>query len=171
MTKKIGKEKNNTSIVIAIVALVIIMAIIVYFMGKNKPTNYEIKTITYSYSASFGLEKDTALKRVIINSDGMVILKNDFDSLVENYTISSNEYKELHDYVNERGSIFDQELNQNLAVSDGSYNYLSIILSNGDEKTVGGYMITNKKFDEIRDKIIEIVGQNKINNYRLNVGK
>ena len=167
------KERNNKKMntILLIVGIVLILAVIICLILKRRPTNYDITSITYSFSSSFGREVDHAKKYVIINSDGTVIFKNDYDLLVENHTISDDDYKKLHDYINERGFIFDGKVHEDNSVLDGGYSGLSIKLASGEEKKVSGYMVSDRDYKDIISKIVEIVGRDVISNYKSRVGK
>ena len=160
------KDKGKEMVIVpAILALSVILAFVVYIVSKDRPTSYDLAEVVYSYHSSYGSMIDTADKIITISSNGQVKLTNSYNSLLEIHSIPVSKYKELQDYINERGAIFNKKLSENNSVMDGGYDSITIKIANGDEKTVGGYMISNSKYSQIIDKIVEIVGHDNINNY------
>jgi hypothetical protein len=134
---------------------------------KNK--NYEIIEISYSYGGGFGTIVDTSDKTITFTPDGIVKLSNSYNSYIETFNIDQSKYNELNDFVKENLSLFDEKPKEDKNVLDGGNSSIQIKLKNGQIKEIGGYMIVNKKFHKIKNKIYEIIDYKRLNQYEDNI--
>ncbi len=162
-------NKNNEKIVYIIVIFIVVLSSI-WFFAFNKSL-LEIKSIEYSHKSNYGTQIDNATKKVLINKNGNVKLSNDFDSYIEELTISKDKFAELESYINERKSIVYSGVRNNNNVLDGGASYIKIVLNNGKEYTIGGANNENEKYLDIVGKIKDTVGRDDLKRYENNIGK
>ncbi len=173
------KKKLLLIVIIVLVAIIVATTLIVLSI-KNKNNkdnkiidddnkNYEIVEIIYSYGGGFGTMADTADRTITFTPNGKVKLSNSFNSYTETLNIDKSKYAELKDFITKYISLFDEEPEENTGVLDGGHSSIKLKLENGQSKEIGGYMITNKNYDKIKDKIYEIVGTEKIRQYDSNI--
>ena len=155
-----------------LIIITIMVAILCVGCGKkNEKLDSDIIGIEYSFSNSYGNVVDTAKRIFKFQSDGNVLLSNDYDSSTVSFKITQKEYNELVEYISDRISVFDEKVNEETSVSDGIYSSITITLKNNSVKTMGGYMVTNKEYEEIRNKINELINNPTCESYVSNIGK
>lgn len=156
-------------ITIAIVALIVIAAIIIVSLIKtNNYKRSDIVEISYSYGGGFGTIVDTSQKTITFYPNGEVKLSNNYNSYTETFNIDQNKYNELVDSILENFSLFDEKPKEEDAL-DGSSSSIKIKLKNGQSKEFGGYMINNKKYIKIKNKIYETIDYKRLNQYENNI--
>ena len=162
--------KNKPLSIVIFVIIVIIAGISLILINNNKEkTKEEIVEISYTYGGGFGTIIDTANKTITISQNGEVVLSNSYNSYKETLNIEQSKYNELSDYISDRITLFDEKANENSSVLDGSSSKISIKLKNDEVKVIGGYMIQNKKFNEIEKKIFEVIDKEALNQYEKNI--
>lgn len=154
---------------IIIIALIIVIIVIVILIKNNNHTSDEIPEISYSYGGGFGTIVDTSNKTITFTPDGIVKLSNSYNSYTETFNIDQSKYNELNDFVKENLSLFDEKPKEDKNVLDGGNSSIQIKLKNGQIKEIGGYMIENKKFHKIKNKIYEIIDYKRLNQYEDNI--
>ena len=164
--------KNKDSKLIIISALILTIIIIGGFFllfNKDEHQDAEIVKIEYSFGGGFGTIKEVSKKYITFTNDGKVVLSNDYNDYTETIEIGKEKYNELSSFVKSRLSLFDEKPKEENSIMDGGSYYLTVELKDGTIKRIGGYMITNKKFEEIEDKISEFVNSERISQYRRNI--
>ena len=163
-------KKRILPIIFVAFAVIIIATILIISSMKSKNyKNYEIIEISYSYGGGFGTIVDTSNKTITFTPDGIVKLSNSYNSYTETFNIDQSKYNELNDFVKEYLSLFDEKPKEDKNVLDGGNSSIQIKLKNGQIKEIGGYMIENKKFRKIKNKIYEIIGYKRLNQYEDNI--
>ena len=163
-------KKRILPIIFVAFAVIIIATILIISSMKNKNyKNYEIIEISYSYGGGFGTIVDTSDKTITFTPDGIVKLSNSYNSYTETFSIDQSKYNELNDFVKENLSLFDEKPKEDKNVLDGGNSSIQIKLKNGQIKEIGGYMIENKKFHKIKNKIYEIIDYKRLNQYEDNI--
>lgn len=163
-------KKRILPIIFVAFAVIIIATIVIISSMKNKSYNdYEIIEISYSYGGGFGTIVDTANKTITFTPDGIVKLSNSYNSYTETFNIDQSKYNELHDLIKENLSLFEEKPKEDKNVLDGGNSSIQIKLKNGQIKEIGGYMIENKKFHKIKNKIYEIIDYKRLNQYEDNI--
>lgn len=145
-----------------------ILSLLLIFMSSTFIiwcTKTQINKIEYSYNNSYGPFDVIAPKRITINSDGTIILNNDYNSYTKTFNIGKKKYYELAKFIENHMSLFDEKIKEDYDILDGNYYYISIVLNNGTKKTNGWYMIKSFKFNEIKKKIFELVTYEEFNEY------
>lgn len=160
-------KKRILSIIFVAFAIIIITTILIISSMINK--NYEIIEISYSYGGGFGTIVDTSNKTITFTPDGIVKLSNSYNSYTETFNIDQSKYNELNDFVKENLSLFDEKPKEDKNVLDGGNSSIQIKLKNDQIKEIGGYMIENKKFHKIKNKIYEIIDYKRLNQYEDNI--
>lgn len=163
-------NKDGKLIVIsALILTIIIIGGFFLFFNKDDYKDAEIIKIEYSYGGGFGTIVDVSNKNITFTNDGKVLLSNSYNSYTETLDIGEEKYNELSSYVKERLSLFDEKSREEHNVMDGGSSYMEVELKDGTIKKIGGYMVSNKKFKEIKDKITEILGNDRIHQYTRNI--
>ena len=159
-------KKRTLQIIFVAFAVIIIATILIISSMKNKNyKNYEIIEISYSYGGGFGTIVDTSNKTITFTPDGIVKLSNSYNSYTETFNIDRSKYNELNDFVKVNLSLFAEKPKEDKNVLDGGNSSIQIKLKNGQIKEIGGYMIENKKFHKIKNKIYEIIDYKRLNQY------
>lgn len=163
-------KKKILPIIFVFLTIIIVATILIISSMKNeKYKNYEIIEISYSYGGGFGTIIDTSNKTITFTPDGVIKLSNSYNSYTETFNIDQSKYNELNDFIKENMSLFDEKPKENDDVLDGSHSSIQIKLKDGQTKKIGGYMITNKKFKKIKNKIYEIVDYKMLKQYEKNI--
>ena len=163
-------KKKILPIIFVFLTIIIVATILIISSMKNeKYKNYEIIEISYSYGGGFGTIIDTSNKTITFTPDGVIKLSNSYNSYTETFNIDQSKYNELNDFIKENMSLFDEKPKENDDVLDGSHSSIQIKLKDGQIKKIGGYMITNKKFKKIKNKIYEIVDYKMLKQYEKNI--
>lgn len=163
-------KKKILPIIFVFLTIIIVATILIISSMKNeKYKNYEIIEISYSYGGGFGTIIDTSNKTITFTPDGVIKLSNSYNSYTETFNINQSKYNELNDFIKENMSLFDEKPKENDDVLDGSHSSIQIKLKDGQTKKIGGYMITNKKFKKIKNKIYEIVDYKMLKQYEKNI--
>ena len=163
-------KKKILPIIFVLLAVIIVAAIFfISSMKKEKYKDFEIIEISYSYGGGFGTIVDTSNKTITFTPDGIVKLSNSYNSYTETFNINQAKYKELNDFIKENLSLFNEKPREDKDVLDGGNSSIKIKLKDGQIKEIGGYMIKNKKFHKIKDKIFEIIDYKKIEKYENNI--
>ena len=162
-------QKNLKIILIIIIVSLLILfaycAIKKYYAIQNI-INSDIISIIYSEQGGYGTKQQIATKKVEITNEGYVIYTNNYNEIfTEKFSIDISKFKTLNNYVVENIEIFTTNLKEERYVSDGGSSYITIKLADGRDFTIGGYMITNKSFSKLVDKILEITDKNRFNSY------
>lgn len=131
----------------------------------------EIVNIQYSFSGGYGTIEDVATRYITIKSDGNVILTNDYDSTTASFDISKEQFDELAKYVYDRIDLFERKVKEENDVLDGGTSRITIEFDNGETKSVGGYMVSDKSYSEISEKISELKDNEVYKEYNKNIGK
>ena len=138
----------------------------IFIMGcQNKYENVNIIKIEYSYGGGFGTLIDTATKTITLNHDGSVILSNEYNDYTETHRIDESKYNDLVNFIKKRMAVMDKKADEDKNIADGSSSHLKIELDDGSSKKFGGYMVKDKKYIEIKEKIYETIGYDLIDNY------
>ncbi len=164
-------NKNTKILLLVITSVVVVMGIIVFLTTKVFKKEYDITNIVYSYGGGYGTEITSATKTISISCDGTVTFTNSYDNSIYDYRISNDKYIELYDYINDRMHLFKERVHEENNLADGTTSHIELTLSDGTKYKFGGYMVTNKKYKDIKDKIFEIIDSDKLNEYINNVGK
>ena len=163
-------KKRILPIIFVAFAVIIIATILIISSMKSKNyKNYEIIEISYSYGGGFGTIVDASNKTITFTPDGIVKLSNSYNSYTETFNIDQSKYNELNDFVKENLSLFDEKPKEDKNVLDGGNSSIQIKLKNGQIKEISGYMIGNKKFHKIKNKIYEIIDYKRLNQYEDNI--
>lgn len=163
------KTKILPIIFVFLTVIIVATILIISSMKNEKYKNYEIIEISYSYGGGFGTIIDTSNKTITFTPDGVIKLSNSYNSYTETFNIDQSKYNELNDFIKENMSLFDEKPKENDDVLDGSHSSIQIKLKDGQIKKIGGYMITNKKFKKIKNKIYEIVDYKMLKQYEKNI--
>lgn len=151
--------KNKKILILIIAVSVILIATIVFrFISYENYSNLDIIKVTYSYGGGYGTEADTATKTITINSDGSVIFTNSYNSLTKDVNISSSDYEKLTNFIKKKMSLFNSIIITEDDVYDGTSSHITIESKEGKTYEVGGYMVSNKKYKEIKNMIMDTVG-------------
>ncbi len=163
-------KKNLLPIIFVILVIIIVATILIILSMKNKNyKNYEIIEISYSYGGGFGTVIDTSEKTINFTPDGSVKLSNGYNSYTETFNISQSKYSKLNDLLKDNLSLFDEEPKEDDGVLDGYSSHIQVKLKNGQIKEIGGYMIQNKNYNKIKNKIYEIIDYERLNQYENNI--
>lgn len=163
-------NKKVLPIIFVSVAVIIVASILITSSRKNKKyDDYEIIEISYIYGGGFGTIADTSDKTITFTSEGKVKLSNNFNSYTETFNINQGKYNELYDFIIDNLSLFDEEPREDKEILDGSTSSIQIKLKDGQIKEIGGYMIENKKFQKIKNKILDTIGHKKLKQYEDNI--
>lgn len=138
---------------------------------KDKYKDVEIVKIEYSYSGGYGTVISIAKKTFTFYSDGKVVLSNAYDDSTYTFEIDKDSYNELSNFIKERMHIMDKKAHEDKNILDGSSSYLDVELADGAKKSFGGYMVKDKEFIQMRDKIYEYIDQDVLKEYIDNIGK
>ena len=163
------KKRILPIIFVAFAVIIIATILIISSMKSENYKTYEIIEISYSYGGGFGTIVDTSNKTITFTPDGIVKLSNSYNSYTETFNIDQSKYNELNDFVKENLSLFDEKPKEDKNVLDGGNSSIQIKLKNGQIKEIGGYMIENKKFHKIKNKIYEIIDYKRLNQYEDNI--
>ena len=163
------KTKILPIIFVFLTVIIVATILIISSMKNEKYKNYEIIEISYSYGGGFGTIIDTSNKTITFTPDGVIKLSNSYNSYTETFNIDQSKYNELNDFIKENMSLFDEKPKENDDVLDDSHSSIQIKLKDGQIKKIGGYMITNKKFKKIKNKIYEIVDYKMLKQYEKNI--
>ena len=170
-------KKKLLPIILIVLVAIIVATVVIVLLVKNKNSegqeiiekdnkNAEIVEIIYSYGGGFGTMADTADKIVTFTPDGKVKLSNSYNSYTETVNIGQSKYDELKDFVTNYISLFDEKPEEEKGVLDGGHSSIQVKFKNGKSKKIGGYMIKNKNYDKVENKIREIVDNNRLSQYR-----
>ena len=175
------KNKKAIIIVVILIVLVLIIGTIVAAIKKHntEEENAKVKmptkfTISYSYGGGFTTYADSLNREITIDQDGNVTIELTIDdSKVEplKYNIGKDKAKELMKffYENEFYDVKKDLSNNNVTDLDSRYIEVK---SNTFNRRVGGYAASiNNKFRKFSTKIIDIVGEEKIQEFRDSVIK
>ena len=165
------KNKKILIIISCIVLLLIGVVIALILTNKEEKTTHNIIEVRFSYGGGFGTEIDTASKIFTFTKDGKLILTNSYDSHKEEIEFGKDKYEDLCEVINDNYSIFEKKVKEDNDVMDGGSSYIYIKLEDGKEYEVGGYMVRNEEFNNIKTKIFELVDKDVINEYKKNIGK
>ena len=157
--------------IIIIIAILAIALIAIKFFTRKNYSDVEITEIQFSHGGGYGTFISTATKTITFTPDGQVTLSNSYNSYTESFHISKSKYNELSNYILERMSLFDEKAKEEEGVMDGGSSYLTVKLNTGETKNIGGYMIKNTKFNEIKEKIYKLVDSDKRSQYADNIEK
>ncbi len=130
----------------------------------------DIVSVSYSSGGGYGTRLITAY-RIITITENEIKFSNEYNDYVETYDMEKGKFDELVAYINNNISIFNKGVKENNAVTDGSSSNITIILKNGEERKVGGYMVEDEKYRGIVNKIYEMIDGDKFTEYRKNIGK
>ena len=142
------------------VLILFIVLSVVFIAGCEKKDDQKygnVVSIEYSFSGGFGSMAGTAQKNIKFKSDGSVLLTNGYDSSTASFKIDQSEFDSLAKYIYERVDVFDNKVEEDLNVTDGSNSKITVEFSDKTIKTMGGYMVKNKKYVEIKNKIKELL--------------
>ena len=127
----------------------------------------DIVSVSYSHGGGYGIEFYT----IITITENEIKFSNKYNDYVETYDMEKGKFYELVAYINNNISIFNNGVKENNAVTDGSSSNITIILKNGEERKVGGYMVEDEKYSGIVNKIFEMIDGDKFTEYRKNIDK
>ncbi len=161
--------KTVIAITFIIVIVIITIILILVLINKKTHTNDEIIEINYSYGGGFGTIISTSYKKISINQNGEITFSNNYNSYIEKDSINQEKYDELKDFILNRISLFNEKPLDNENVLDGTTSSIIIKFKTGEVKEIGGYMIKNNKYQEIKDKIYETISAERINKYVKNI--
>ena len=130
----------------------------------------DIVSVSYSFGGGYGTRLITACKIITI-TENEIKFSNEYNDYVETYDMEKGKFDELVAYINNNISIFNNGVKENSNVSDGSSSNITIILKNGEERKVGGYMVEDEKYSGIVNKIYEMIDGDKFTEYKNNIGK
>ena len=153
----------------AFFVIVITILLIISLNNDDKYKDYEIIEISYSYGGGFGTIIDASKKTITFTPNGKVKLSNSYNSYTEIFSIDQDKYKELNDFIIENISLFDEKPKEDENVLDGGSSRIQIKLKDGQIKEIGGYMIKNKKYTKIKNKIYETIDSEKLSKYEKNI--
>lgn len=162
-------KKNTKKTLLVITLIVVVIGIVAFLATKVFNKEYDITEIVYSYGGGYGTEITSATKTISINCDGTVTFTNSYDNSIYDYRISNDKYIELYDYINDRMCLFKERVHEEKNLSDGTTSHIELTLSDGTKYKFGGYMVTNKKYKDIKNKIFEIIDNDKLNEYISNI--
>ena len=158
--------------------LVVLMFLLVFVSGctkkdetnnkkieKQRPNYGEIVSVDYSFSESYGTAASTATRYFKITPDGKIFISNAFDDSTLTLDIGIEKYNELTKYIYDRIEVFDEEIKDDVNVLDGSSSGIGITFDSGESKRISGYMVTNKKFNQIEGKIYKLIDGDKYREY------
>ena len=166
-------RKILLKILLAILLIIVLVIVGLFLYNKLNHiniTNEDIVKIEYSYGGGYGTEIYTATKTITFTNDGKVLLTNSYDLSKKELDIGVDKYNELVQYVNDRNAVFKEKIFESKNVMDGGSSHISITLKDGTTYKVGGYMVSNKKYKEIKEKINELIDRNELNEYINNIG-
>ena len=165
-------KKKLLPIIFVALVIIIVAIILIISSTKNKEfQNYEIIEISYSYGGGFGSIIDTSTKTFTFSPDGIVTLSNSYNSYIETLNISQIKYNELCNLIKDNFSLLDEKPKENDDILDGSSSGIQIKLKDGQIKDISGYMLENKKFKIIKNKIYEIIDSKSLKQYIDNIKK
>lgn len=167
-------NKSNIKYIIIIVILVFLIGFVIwkFFLNDSNTeikNNSDITVVKYSVGGGFGTIASTATKTMTFTKDGKLVFSNTYNSDTKDINLGVEKYNELCNYINDRMSLFTEDANENNEILDGLDFSLEITLKDGNTYKVGGYMISNPKFNEIVDKIYELIDMTEWNEYRDNL--
>ncbi len=162
------KNKKIPIITVSFIIIIIAAVTIISLMKNNNIIDSKITEISYSYGDGYGTIIDTAYKTITITQEGKVVLSNSYNSYTETFDIDQSKYKELSDFIVNRLSVFSKVKEDN-DVLDGNSSSIMIKLKDGQTKKIGGYMVKDKKYNDIKDKIYEIIDSKKLEQYEKNI--
>lgn len=163
------KKETIPIIIFILICILGVTIFIILSMKNNNHKNYEIIEISYSYGGGFGTVITTSEKEITFSSNGEVKLSNKYNSYTESFTIDQSKYNELKEIIIDNISLFDEKPKEDKEVSDGGYSTIQIKLKDGQIKKNGGYMIKNKKYAIIENKIYEIIDYKRLDQYEKNI--
>ena len=160
---------------IGCIVIIAILAIGVCFIMKFKNSRNIIDTnidgdnieIEYQTSGGFGLMSDTEPVCVVINNQKAIIKYK--DKIKKDISYSKSDYSELVELIKEKFKYISKDAGEDTTVMDGSSSSITIRNKNtGEEQTAGGYMPEDENYNEIEDKIYDVIGSDTISNFRDN---
>ena len=143
-----------------------LVILIIWLCCLNKNKNIDgIVEVRYSTNDSYGTESSTSSMVAVISKDGIVTFANSYNAESTSLNISPEKFSELVKVINDNSSIFYNKVKEDENISDGSYSYITIKTVDG-EMTVGGYMVSDQKYINIENKILEVVGKETFFKYK-----
>lgn len=156
---------------IFIFLFVLVGLVVVGCANNDKYKDVDIIKVEYSYSGGYGTNISVAERKFTFNNDGVVNLSNGFDNSTASFNIEKSDYDELANYIKEHIRLFDKKVREDSNVMDGTSSKVTLKLSDGTTKTFGGYMVRNKEYKEIVNKIYEYIDKDAFDEYDNNIGK
>lgn len=150
--------------------LIITIGVLLVGCKKEDYSNVVITKIEYSYGGGFGTQADTADK-IFTFTEGKLVVTNSYDDSTLEMELSKEKYEELVEFIKDRMSVFDEKTKKNTEVMDGGSSYLKVTLDDNTTKEMGGYMVSNKKYVEIKEKIYDITDLDAVKYYIKNIGE
>lgn len=150
--------------------LIITLGLVLVGCKKEDYSNVVITKIEYSYGGGFGTESTTAEKTFTF-AEGKLVVTNSYDDSTLEMELSKEKYEELVEFIKERMSVFDEITKKDTDVMDGGSSHLKVTLDDNTTKEMGGYMVSNEKYVEIKEKIKEITDLDAVKYYIKNIGK
>ena len=151
--------------VIIIGGILLLLGIVLYVRNLTIRNDSGINYIEYSYGGGYGTIADTATKTIKISGNGKVVFSNSYNNSVQKFRISQETYNDLCQYIEENSSIFIIKPHENNNVLDAGSADITIRYDDGAEYTVGGYAISNQKFSDMEEHIIDAVGRERFYEY------
>ena len=166
-------EKKSKIIIAGIALLLIILLVLLISKIFNKKDNVEIPLettdieIVYKQSGG-GPNLQYKIDPVTVKISYNNIEISYEDKIIKVYTLESKKYTELIELINKNFYKDNKDLSNN-STMDGGSAYITITNKETEKSyTVGGYAVNDEKFSKIEDKIIEIIGEDTIDDFRKN---
>lgn len=157
--------KNKKVIILLLVIILAVVILGVIYILNSKKFNEDIIVIEYTTGGGFGTLADCEEISIKFNEDNRIKISAINGKLEKVISVSENDVAELKNIIKENISGLKEDLSDDDAL-DASYSYITI-----NNMKFGGYAVSNKNFIEIKNKILEIVGQEKIKEFRESIGK
>ena len=166
---------NKNRVKFLIIIVVIIIDFIYLYVLKYKRDYFKENTIpeeyiiTYRYGGGYTTYANALEKYIMIDYNGDVVIElSDPEIEVDPmlYSVGRDKASELIEYLIKNGfKSIKEDLTDN-HVTDASSSYINLQYP-GYDKTVGGYAATlNKKFRNYSNKIIETIGEDKLEEFK-----
>lgn len=162
---------NNIKNVLIIIAIILVILLLIVLLSKNdnKDGVYTENDIEIEYSSGGGgpgLQHDIETITVKLSKKKSEITYE--NKVSKKISIDEGQYLELLDLINKKFYKSNKDLS-NKGVMDGGTSSITIKNNNtGKSYTVGGYGVDDEIFEEVEDKIIEVIGEDTIDNFREN---
>lgn len=156
--------------IIMILLLVVFVILIVVLINKKnskegKPIDYNDIEIHYSQSGGGPNPEYMSDTITVILSNNKSEIRFE-DEISKKISINKEEYSELIDLINNKFYKLKKDLSIK-NVYDGGSAYITVIDNkSGKSHTVGGTAVDNEIFEEIEDKIIDVIGEDTISDFR-----